>query len=544
MPSNIVLKPIPLPSTSPLTATLAKTAAASPPSLYAPTSLPPSLPAGVARRPIRIRADGKCEACVCEICICGTHHCPPTPRHLAGREEKEPLPLSHSHTAYPPPPPHSFPTRAIKPPMAIAGGGDWEGASHYASEYHPHAFVAATPPAKLTSPPLFDTSAPLQSTTTSKAEYRRHPLPEKTAQRVPDAFTSAGTFEGASTYHSTFPVHLVEPPVPFRPSHALSAQCDEDRHFLSDAASNYRGQQGERRARLPPSHAMQGARTLGEGDDDGRPPLSESAAQYVHHRGVRVEAQRPSPPAYSDDDGEAREMRSEAMTQYGRKGRANTVAAIRPLPALGCSDEPFQGRSVAQDSYGAIDPAAYDGKVWGGREEAKVQCEADDRTWQTETRSHYQRKSVTPTRALPDVRRGVAFDGEGAGEWDTESRRRYRDHGDCRREGAVPLMARSVEGGRFEGLSEAREAYRGGGAERRALMRPVDALKEREADDRQWVSESRYHFQEKTMDPCPAAELEDRARKERHGHLFYEKEVHEKKWRRMYTGVQRSSALW
>ena len=71
-----------------------------------------------------------------------------------------------------------------------------------------------------------------------------------------------------------------------------------------------------------------------------------------------------------------------------------------------------------------------------------------------------------------------------------------------------------------------------------------DALKGEGGDDRQWVSESRYHYQEKKVETCPAGELEDRARKDRHGHVWYEKGVEEKKWRRMYANSQRSSAVW
>jgi hypothetical protein len=231
------------------------------------------------------------------------------------------------------------------------------------------------------------------------------------------------------------------------------------------------------------------------------------------------------------------------MTQYGRKARGEAPTAVRPVPALGFSGEQFQGRSVTQDSYGAFEAAVYEGQGQV-REEAKVQREADDRSWQTETRAHFQRKTAATAPVLPDVRRGVAFDGEG-GSYETESRRFYQDHGDCKREGMVPLTTKTIGGERFEGVSSMQDAYRTRATEgRRQLMRPVDALKEREADDRHWVSESRYHYQQKTVEHCPAEELEDRWRKDRHGHIFYEKEVGAKKWSKTFAGVQRSGALW
>ena len=58
------------------------------------------------------------------------------------------------------------------------------------------------------------------------------------------------------------------------------------------------------------------------------------------------------------------------------------------------------------------------------------------------------------------------------------------------------------------------------------------------------MSESRYHYQEKKVEPRPAEELEERTMKDRHGHLRYENGVEERKWRRMYAGAQRISALW
>ena len=539
MDSALLLKPISLPIASMSnTMTALATATAS---LYAPTSLPPTVAAGLPRRPFRVRPDGKCEACVCEICICGTHHCPPTPRNSQGRDgrdEKEQLTLtSHSRDSYPLHPSSSYPDRAIKPVGAIAGGGEWQGMSSYAREYVTHPYSSAQRAALLTSPPLFDTSEPLQLTTTSSEAFPRRALPPPGTKRPPSPFTSAGAFIASTTYGDTFPVHEVAPPVPFRPSHALHA-TDEDRDFSTNASLNYRGTQGERRPRMAPVHAM--PISLGD-SDDLIVRESEARSRYVQHDVERVAAAKPLRGAsYDDDDGVQRAMLSESRSQYGVKQRIAAVG-VKLSSALSVSGEAFVGQSVKQASYGRPAPSAY--ASTSGREHAPVVRDSDDRSWQTESRSHYQRKSAEAAVARPTVRHGLAMAGEEERSFETESRRYFTDHGDCQRERMVPAESPRIEDGAFEAVSTAHDAYRGAVSAKRALMRPMDALREREADERSWISENRYHYQEKTVEPCPAINLEDRTVKDRHGHIFYEKTPNERSWHKIHAS-RRSTALW
>ena len=540
MTSAVLLNPLPLPTTSP----------SPPPSLYAPTRLPPTIAAGLPRRAPRLRPDGLCESCVCEICICGSHHCPPTPRHLQTTEGTPPSSLtSHTRATFAALPSSAFPQRARRPVGALHTGGEWQGeSSTYTTTFHPHPPSTTLPSPPITSPALFDLSL----------SYPRHPLPPRPNPRPPPPLTSTGAFIATSTYSSLFapppPSSSSSTPPPILPFHALRPPADEDREWVTEVGGQYRGVQGERRAGMRPMHAMHG--TMG-GEDGGEGGLgvSEARARYVKHEGARVEGTPPMDAGYEDDDGEARDMRTEAMRQYAQRVRGAGAVQVRVAPALSVGGERFEGSSVMRDSYPAHGVVPELG-AGGVREEAKVQWEGgeDDRTWHTESRTHYQRKVRSPTYVRPVVRRGVGWeeggDEGGVGAWETETRRRFVEHGDCVRRTWVPQV-KGLEETPFEGGSASHEAFRGGqGGGRRELIRPVSALGlnggggEGGMDERGWVTESRYHYQKKEVEACPAVELEERMVKVGHGHQLYEKRVEEQKWRKMRVAGQRSTALW
>ena len=521
-----------------------------PPPLYGPTRLPPTIAAGLPGRPPRLRPDGLCESCVCEICICGTHHCPPTPRHLQSAEEKTQPPLtSHSRSTFAAPPSTAYPGRARKPLGALHTGGEWHGSSSYTDTFHthPHSTTLPTPP--LPSPPLFDLSLPLPSSTTSSLSYPRHPLPPRHAPRPPSPLTSTGTFIASSTYSSLFsppPGSSPLPPPPILPLHSLRPPADEDREWVTEVGVQYRGLQGERRVGMRPVHAMRGA-VAGEerGEGEAGCGVSEARARYVRHEGTRVEGRPPMDAGYEDDDGVARDMRTEVMREYSKKVRIPSVK-VTVAPALRVGGDRFEGSSAMKDSYTVHSLTS--SSTSAHREEAKVQWEEDDRTWHTESRIHYQRKAAGPAYVRPVVRRGVGWEGsEGEGVWETESQRRFVAQGDCVRQSWVPEV-KALEEMPFEGGSTSHAAFRGEVGGRRELIRPVSALKQGGGgdalDEAGWVTESQFHYQKKEVEACPAVELEERTVKSGHGHQLYEKRVEEQRWRKIRAGSQRSTALW
>ena len=546
MTSALLLKPLPLPTT---TTTSSPAHPPSPPSLYAPTRLPATFAAGLPRRAPRLRPDGLCESCVCEICICGTHHCPPTPRHLQTAADQASLPpTSHSRSTFPPPPSTAYPPRAGRPLGALHIGGDWSGSSSYTSTFQPHPPSTTLPSPPVPSPPLFDVSLPLSTSTTSSSSYPRHPLPPRLAPRPPSPLPSTGSFIASSTYSSLFspPLESPSPPPPFLPHPSLHPPSSDDRTWTTEAHTHYTGTPTDRRSPLRPSHSPHNPTTHDTHANGWG--LSEARARYVRYEGQRAAQEvRPVDARHDDDDGHARDMRSEGMRAYAKHGvRGAPAVMVRVAPALSVGGERFEGSSVMKDSYGRIDPAVV--VRHARREEAKVQCEEEDRTWHTESRMHYGRKKTGPAYVRPVVRKGVGWEGEEGegGEWQTESGRRFVEHGDCVRESWVPEV-KALEETAFEGGSTSHAAYRGVGGGRRGLIRPVSALREgegRNVDERVWVTESRYHYQKKDMEACPAGELEERTVKVGHGHQLYEKRPEETGWRKLRATGQRSNSLW
>ena len=122
---------------------------------------------------------------------------------------------------------------------------------------------------------------------------------------------------------------------------------------------------------------------------------------------------------------------------------------------------------------------------------------------------------------------------------------RYVNHGYCAAELCAPITARPLDSQSFIGQSTSHATYAHPPSQaRRQPIRTASVLKV-EDEDRQWVTEAKYHYQKKEVEPCPAVELQDRGWKDRHGHLWYEKMQDETKWQRKgAVRSQRGTALW
>ena len=130
---------------------------------------------------------------MCEICICGTHHCPPTPRHLAAHNEEEAAahnPLARclptapgvcSSTARLP----LLPLPSILAASSVAAVAMWTSSSRSRDSVQ-------QPAAIIQSPPMFDTDAALQRTTEANSRYVRHTAVRPHLHRPISAFVSAG----------------------------------------------------------------------------------------------------------------------------------------------------------------------------------------------------------------------------------------------------------------------------------------------------------------------------------------------------------------
>ena len=523
--------------------------------LYAATWLPPTIAAGQSRSAGRIRADGKCEKCVCEICICGTHHCPPTPRHLHRQQEEKQQLTTETRSA--------FQARSIdgrqsscRPADALHGQMAWgeqqpQPVSSYTGDYRAHAYSAATAAAALQSPPLFDTSAPLQSSTTASASFPRHALPPPMPKRAQSPFRSAGEFVASSSYSSAYLPHACCPPAPFRP--ADGRKKDEEERDWQTEQRRYAGQQGEKRASMRPSlSSVTGV--LGDSEAEAE-KQSESRRQYRLHTGVSVQVHIPADAKHTDDDGVQRDMLSEKQREYGRK-QAELAQRAFPHPALSVGGSPFTGDSTAHAAYAAPPLSSYSSDAAGAATvPPSHQLTMEDvRYWQTEQRSQYEPKRAASAAVAVRAQGGIGRDGHETGEerqWQSQAQSIYSDKGLCARAACLPPAVRGLKEEQDEpqppSVTTMRAAYTGAaGPARAAAQRPRAALVSSAAEeDRSWVTESQYHYQKKEVESCPAAELQDRHWKERHGHLYYEKAPLERAWTRIHgRHRQQGSKLW
>ena len=519
------------------------------PSLYAPTSLPPARAAGLPRIAGRVRADGKCEACVCEICICGTHHCPPTPRHLAQHNEEKQQLTTHTQDTYPTHPSSAHPLRASPPPAAFHTGGAFYGSSRYVDEFKTQPYSVQQPAKAVQSPPMFDTDAALQRDTEANSRYVRHKVSRTHLHRPISAFVSAGELlTTSSSYAASYISHPSSAPHSCAPPSSLTLHDTEDRSWQTEHSSYYTRKPVERRTAVRP---LQTAAFLVESDavQDG---VSESAAAYTRRHTAPVTACRPQHANHTDDDGFEREMRTEKQTAYGNK-RTEQPQQFRPAPALSLSNERFEGSTTTHSSYASLPASAYhpSSSYQPMGRTLSIPLADEDRTFSTEKNDRYTvhrlTDRATPTNTPYTTHIDLAAMGgdDQARPRASEAQSRYVDHGYCAADLCTPVTARPLESQPFmgESTSHATHSYPASQA-RRQPIRAASVLKV-EDEDRQWVTEAKYHYQQKQVEPCPAADLEDRAWKERHGHLWYERLPEETKWkRRGQVQPQRGTALW
>ena len=486
---------------------------------------------------------------MCEICICGTHHCPPTPRHLAAHNEEKQQLTTHTRDTYPSHPASAHPLRAAPPPAAIHTGGAFYGSSRYVDEYKPQPYSVQRPAVAVHSPPMFDTEGALDKETEANSRYVRHTITKPTLHRPVSAFVSAGEMlTTSSSYAAAYISHPSSAAHSRTPPSSLKLNDTEDRSWQTEHSAYYTPKPVEQRTAVRP---LQTAAFLVETDSvqDG---ISESAAAYTRRHTAPVTACRPRHANHTDDDGSEREMRSEKQAAYGTK-TTQQPQQFRPAPALSISNERFDGSTTTHSSYSALPASAYDGSSTYQPmvHASSIRAQDEDRTFSTEKSERYTRHrpadravpTNTPYTTHIDL---AAMSGDGGARVQaSEAQSRFVDHGYCAADLCTPITARPIESQPFVGqsTSHATHSYPASQA-RRQPIRIASVLKV-EDEDRQWVTEAKYHYQRKEVDPCPAAELEDRAWKDRHGHLWYEKEQEETKWKRKYAGhSQRVTALW
>ena len=536
-------------SNSAATAKMTVAAMSNPPSLYAPTALPAARAAGIPRLAGRVRADGKCEACVCEICICGTHHCPPTPRHLAAHNEEKQQLTTHTQSTYRPHPASAHPLRAGPPPAAFRTGGAFYGSSRYADEFRPQPYSVQQPAATIQSPPMFDTDGALQTDTEANSRYVRHSISKPRLHRPVSPFVSAGEMlTTASSYAASYINHPSSAAQSCTPPSSLTLSDTDDRNWQTEHSAYYTRKPVERRTAVRP---LQTAAFLVE-VDAVQAGISESAAAYTRRHTAPVTACRPQHANHTDDDGFERSMATEKQTAYGNKA-AQQLQQFKPAPALVLSNERFEGSTTTHSSYATLPASAYSSAA---SYQNKVAASSigpvdEDRSFSTEKSERYTRHGLadraTPTNTPYTTHIDLAaMDGDsGPRTRASEAQSRFIDHGYCAAELCTPIAARALDSQPFVGQSTSHATYSyPTNQARRQSIRSASVLKV-EDEDRQWVTEAKYHYQKKEVEPCPAAELEDRAWKDRHGHIWYEKQPEETRWKR--KGVVRSqsgTALW
>jgi hypothetical protein len=131
------------------------------------------------------------ENCVCTVCTCGRHHCPPP--------VAEKLPFegnSTSHLDYDRKP---LPGKTARPPSAYTPGPKFEGTSRYQDEFTAKEMCPFAPVAQAPRP----APVPFEGQSTSRSDYDAKPLPGRTVRQGP-SYTPGGRFEGESEYHRDF----------------------------------------------------------------------------------------------------------------------------------------------------------------------------------------------------------------------------------------------------------------------------------------------------------------------------------------------------
>ena len=395
---------------------------------------------------------------------------------------------------------------------------------------------------------MFDTDASLARDTEANSRYVRHTVSRPQLYRPVSAFVSAGEMlTTSSSYSAAYINHPSSAPHSCTPPSSLKLNDTDDRDWQTEHNAYYTRKPVQRRTAVRP---LQTAAFLVE-PDAVQNGISESAAAYKRRHTAPVPACRPQHANHTDDDGAGRDMRTEKQAAYGSK-QSQAPHQFRPTPALSLSDERFEGSTTMHSSYTSLPASAYNVTAPYQPVSASSMGRADeDRTFSTEKNDKYTRHRLgdravptnTPYTTHIDL---AAMDGEGSGApRASEAHSRYIDHGYCAANLCTPITARPLDPQPFVGqsTSHALHSYPASQA-RRQPIRSASVLKV-EDEDRQWVTEARYHYQRKEVEPCPAAELEDRAWKDRHGHIWYEKHPQETKWQRKgAVRSQRGTALW
>lgn len=451
---------------------------------------------------------GHSAKCVCSICECGRHKCPPG-KHHPGHYDADSLRSTYGKDF----PGHVGAARQpIRHPSDshVRSNEPFDHKTTHSLDYSGHPGARPADPYK---PPHGSADRGLDDRdfkSEGASQYGAKPGKHKRESFAPRgaSIVSGLPFDGSSTSKTDFPGwHGVRPPAPYKLGDSVLRPAGENRDFKSEAAGHYTDK----------SHPGMGQRRAAPGSVRG--PSVPFEGQSTHSSDFKATGGKPAtafvPKLMFTSQPEDRNFQSESHGKHDDKGVQPRIAN-RGMHQLAPS-LPFEGKSTQ----------ATDFPSWSGARpstSARPQARAlangpEDRDFRSETARNYDAKPL-PLKVKARGGPGWQRTDEDR-EFSTEAKSNMGPKGYQKRESMKPSAASHVQGLPFDGQSTAKTDFREYPGAQPARARNIPRSTVGGPDDRDFTTDARANYGEKTAAPCPANSLAPRQPPGPGQHAYY-----------------------
>lgn len=449
--------------------------------------------------------------CVCTICTCGVHHCPPTPME---RHSYEPGLASDYASKFKG---GSVPVHRQPKPEYVHASKPFEGTTE-----HKDNFVTLENAQRSNIKPkagavtlgyLYGDERKFQPGSMYRDNFTGKPGQKAANYKPADTFLQSGKFDGDTTSRAAFvPNADAKPRAPFKPQSKLN-DVKEDRSFETEGSKNFHEKAFSARPSYKPKASM--AETAGPFAG-----VSSNRSDFPEWKGARPATAFAPAPTVRDGAPDDRKFETDNRANFTKKGDARRQP-FKQTQHAHTTGQPLNAESTLRAHF----PHWKDAKPATPADHAQnIETHKEDRDFATMNRSDFppkksdvQRARVHQTIALPKEDRDFATTSAS-----------HVPPGNHTRLPFVPVQS-LVHTGPFAGKSTAADAFTGAKTERRAPFKPAQSL-HATSENRDFATTGRSAYQGAAPEPCESLSLTDRHVKQRRGHKHYEWHHGHQKW--------------